>query len=461
MLETLIITFREGVEIALIVGILLVYLRTNDKSELKKYVHFGLAASLVASVIVAVILEKLSLDYELFEGYLMFIAAAFVTTMIVWMWRTSRHIRNDIEQKVGGMVKEATSSWRLMLGVFLFTFLMVAREGIETVIFLRAASGSTVFSSGVLGAVLGIALSVAFGVFFVKGSIRVDVGRFLNVTAIVLLIFIAQLIVNGVHEFYELGVFPASPKMMGIVGPIVRNNLLFILAIVSIPAIMFIIPARKTSQEKTPGRPWQLSAGFVCLSVIFFLGFESVFASKSSVEISRPEPVQAPVQAVEGVIKVPVDQLIDGKLHRFVWVDNDGTHIRFFSLRTGTGSFATAFDACRACYNYGFYYMKDGELICSVCEAPSRAHLFGLRSSVGIKQAGRGHGGSGGTKRVDGRNGLRQSGSMEGMGCAPIYLPSLLVEGNVEVKVSELLKHKKYFQTSLDPSTMTFTPNVK
>ncbi|MEK6565889.1 MAG: FTR1 family protein, partial [Bacteroidota bacterium] len=249
MLETLIITFREGVEIALIVGILLVYLRTNDKSELKKYVHFGLAASLVASVIVAIILEKLSLDYELFEGYLMFIAAAFVTTMIVWMWRTSRHIRNDIEQKVGGMVKEATSSWRLMLGVFLFTFLMVAREGIETVIFLRAASGGTVFSSGVLGAVLGIALSVAFGVFFVKGSIRVDVGRFLNVTAIVLLIFIAQLIVNGVHEFYELGVFPASPKMMGVVGPIVRNNLLFILAIVSIPAIMFIIPG-KTSQKK-------------------------------------------------------------------------------------------------------------------------------------------------------------------------------------------------------------------
>lgn len=435
MLETLIITLREGVEIALIVGILLVYLRTNDKSELKKYVHLGLAASIVASVVAAFVLEKLSLDYELFEGYLMFVAAAFVTTMIVWMWRTSRHIRNEIEQKVGGIVKDATSSWRLTLGVFLFTFLMVAREGIETVIFLRAASGGNVFSTGVLGAFLGIALSVAFGVFFVKGSIRVDVGRFLNVTAIVLLIFIAQLIVNGVHEFYELGVFPASPKMMGIVGPIVRNNLLFILAIVSIPAIMFIIPGKKTRQEATSGRRWQLSAGFICLSVIFFLGFDSVFASRSSVEISRPEPVHA----VAGVIKVPVDQLIDGKLHRFVWMDHDGTNIRFFCLRTGTGSFATAFDACRACYNYGYYYMKEGELICSVCEAPSELSKLAVATEVPEEQ----------------------SGSMEGMGCAPIYLPSRLVEGSVEVKVEDLERNKKFFQTSHVEINSTVVPEAK
>ncbi|MEK6565266.1 MAG: Fe-S-containing protein, partial [Bacteroidota bacterium] len=219
-----------------------------------------------------------------------------------------------------------------------------------------------------------------------------------------------------------------------IVGPIVRNNLLFILAIVSIPAILFIIPG-KTSQKKTPGRPWQLSAGFVCLSVIFFLGFESVFASKSSVEISRPEPVQA----VAGVIKIHVDQLIDGKLHRFVWVDNDGTNIRFFSLRTGTGSFATAFDACRACYNYGYYYMKEGELICSVCEAPSELSKLAVATEVPEEQ----------------------SGSMEGMGCAPIYLPSRLDGQFVEVKVEDLEKNKKFFQTSHVEINSTVVPEVK
>lgn len=433
MFESFIITLREGVEIALIVGLLLVYLNRIGKTHLKKNVFFALAFAFVVSIATALVLEKLAMDFELFEGYLMFIAAAFVTTMVIWMWRTARHIKKEIEQTIDSLVVQQ-SPWHVHLGIFLFTFLMVVREGVETVIFLRAVSTAGGFTGAPLGVLLGALAAAAFGFFFVKGSMKIDIGRFLKVTAIVLLIFVAQLLVNGAHEFFELGVFPPSPEMMRILGPIVRNNLLFILAIVSIPAILFIIPGRKISSEaRSANARWQLAAGFVSISMIFFLGFSGMYASRAAVVISPPKPVQAE----NGIIRIPVGELLDGALHRYSWNDEDGTLIRFFALRTGTSSFATAFDACRACYNYGYYYLDGGELICSVCEAPSEMTTLAVA-----------------TESEDER-----SGSMEGLGCAPLYLSSRLQEGAVVIRVDELLKNKKYFQTSHVPQTETVVPS--
>ncbi|MBI3005483.1 MAG: DUF2318 domain-containing protein [Ignavibacteriales bacterium] len=438
MIESLIITLREGVEIALIIGILLVYISKLGKGSLRKAVFSGLAVSILVSIAVAIVLEKLSMDFELLEGYLMFTAAAFVTTMVVWMWRAARHIRKVIEEKVDSLVsQEEQNSWKVWAGVFLFTFLMVVREGIETVIFLRAVSSGEQLWGGGVGALIGIAAAVLFGFFFIKGSVRVDIGRFLKVTAVVLIIFVLQLIVNGAHEFYELGVFPANPQMMQILGPIVRNNLLFILAIVSIPAIIFVIPARKKIGVEIPrtNRRWQLSMGVISLCVIFFLGFEDIYSKQASVSITPA----LKVSAEEGETRIPVNVLTDGQLHRFLWVTGDGVRIRFFALRTGLSTYATAFDACRACYNYGYYYLKSGELICSVCEAPSE--LSKLAVAVEVPE--------------------EQSGSMEGMGCAPIYLPSLLNGQSVVVKISDLEENKKFFQTSHVELEYTLIPTEK
>jgi len=142
MLESYLITFREGVEISLIVGILLVYLKKINQAGLISTVFYGLGAALVASIVTAFVLERLAMDFEVLEGYLMFAAAFFVTTMILWMWRTSRHIKRDIEQRIDSIVSKRATSIGATVGVFLFTFLMVVREGVETVIFLRAVSSS-------------------------------------------------------------------------------------------------------------------------------------------------------------------------------------------------------------------------------------------------------------------------------------------------------------------------------
>lgn len=427
MLESYLITFREGVEISLIVGILFVYLNKINQQKLISTVFYGLGAALVTSIVTAFLLERAAMDFESLEGYLMFAAAFFVTTMILWMWRTSKHIKKDIEHKIDSIISEKSTSLGAVVEVFLFTFLMVVREGVETVIFLRAVSSSQGSWGVLVGVGAGVFAAVGFGVLFVKGSLKVDIGKFLKVTAVVLLIFVAQLLVSGVHEFFELGVLPASPAAMGIVGPIVRNNLLFVLAIFSIPAVMFIIPPSRHANHAVvrQNRRWQLATGLTTLSVVFFFGFTYVYESRSSAVISPA----AEVKARDGIVTLPISDLLDGELHRFVWI-TDSVHIRFFALRMSPNTFGTAFDACRACYNYGYYYLRDGELICSICEAPSQMSKLALATETDPDQ----------------------SGSMEGMGCAPLYLPSRIENGSLLVRTSDLLINKTFFQTSLDPA---------
>jgi FTR1 family protein len=422
MIESLIIALREGIEIALVISILVVYLRKIHQAHLVGYVFSGLGLAIVASVGGAIALQRLAIDQESVEGYLQLIAAAFVISMVVWMWITGKRIRREIESKVNNII-EVPIRWRAQMGILIFTFFMIVREGIETAIFLQAVSFSSGGWQSFLGTTAGFAVATAFAVLFIRGSIKVDIARFLKVTAVTLLIFTFQLIANAFHEFYEYGVFPANPKMMGILGPIVQHEVLFIIAIISIPAIMFLIPGKKASQAPAaPGqRRWQLSAAIASVGIVLFLGVGDIFSNNLTIDLSS-EFMAVPAS---GTIEIPVSRISDNNVHRFS-IKDDGLEIRFFILRTGLGNFASAFDACYACYSYGRYYLKNGELICSQCDAPS--------SIMKLKPTGE-------VPEPDPDN----SGSMEGNGCAPIYLPSRLKSGNIEIQVADLQKQRKYF----------------
>jgi uncharacterized membrane protein len=325
---------------------------------------------------------------------------------------------------VNGII-ESSASRRAQLGIFGFTFFMIVREGIETAIFLQAVALNSGEWWSVLGTAIGFSVATVFAVLFIRGSIRIDIARFLKVTAVTLLIFTFQLIANAFHEFYEYGVFPANPKMMGILGPIAQHEVLFIIAIISIPAIMFMIPGKRASQT-TPvrgQRRWQLSAAVASVGIVCFLGVGDIFSSNRETDLSSSF-IETPAS---GVIAIPVSRVSDNLLHRYS-IKDDTLEIRFFVLRTGLSSFATAFDACYACYSYGRYYLKNGELICSQCDAPSPL------SKLHVAMA----------DEPDEEN----SGSMEGNGCAPIYLPSRVRQGNIEVKVTDLLRQRKYFDIS-------------
>ena len=423
MIESLIIALREGIEIALVLGILIVYLRKVERTQLIRSVYLGLVLAFAASIGGAIVMQRLAFDQEKLEGYFMLAAAVFVISMITWMWMTAKKIRSEIEEKVNSII-ETRSSWQAHFSMMIFTFLMVVREGIETAIFLQAVAFSAGAWSSVLGTVVGLASATIFAILFIRGSVKIDIGRFLKVTAMTLLIFTLQLIVNAAHEFYEYGVFAANPKMMGILGPIVQNNLLFIIAILSIPALMLVIPGRM-SKPLVPSRGqrrWQLSAGFASLVIILFLGVGDIFSSRQEFNLSS----QSLAVPESGILQIPLDRVSDNSLHRYA-IQDRGLEIRFFVLRTGLGTFATAFDACYACYAYGKYYLKNGELVCSLCEAPSP--LSKLSPTM-----------------LEDQPDENNSGSMEGNGCAPIYLPSRIHNGSIEIKFADLQHQRKYFE---------------
>lgn len=381
MLQSFVIMLREGVEAALVIGIILVALRRTQRKDLERPVWVGLGVAVLASVGAAVALKLLPVTEEIYEGSLYFVSAAFVVTMLWWVHRKARSFRSAIEKRVSSAAESTASggSRREVWGLGAFAFIMVFREGAETVLFLSAVNLTTEAMLGFIGTILGLAGSIAFGVMFVKGSLKVDLRRFFAVTEWVLAIFVVQLVVNGYHEFSEIGLLPATQRSMALVGPVVRNNTLFVIALVAIPLFIWLSKKREAGE---PGAA--LSAadqrlatararrerfyryGAVVSSVLVLIPVGIVYGMESlPKEVPAPEAV-----AREGdAVAVPVGKLEDGKLRRFGIV-LDGRLVRFLAMKTADGKYRAAMDACEMCGAFG--YVQDeqsGNLICLNCGA--------------------------------------------------------------------------------------------
>src|SRR3954470_17971861 len=204
MLQALIITLREGVEAALIVGITLAYLTKIGRTELRKMVYWALGSAFIGSLAIAVVISHWEWNQDIFEGWIMLAAAAFVVSMVVFMMKAGKTMKGNIETKLGGLASTGSK-----IGVFLFIFLMVLREGVETVLILATVSFNTSELLRFLGTLIGVALAVVFGVMFVKGSVRIDLRKFFKITTVILFFVAAQLVVTGLHELSENGVLPS------------------------------------------------------------------------------------------------------------------------------------------------------------------------------------------------------------------------------------------------------------
>ena len=226
MFQSLVITLREGVEAALILGIVLGYLKKTGRQAWSRYVWWGLVAAVAASLAAAYVVHRFEVVEDAYEGWLMLVGAVFVATMVYWMWRTGKRLKQEIESKLAEL--SASPSRSAASGLFLFVFLMVFREGAETVLFLAAVSLRTTELLNFMGGVLGLALAVALGVAFFKGSVKVDLRKFFTVTTMVLFVVAAQLLVSGVHELSEAQVLPSGPREMALIGPIVNNDAFFL-----------------------------------------------------------------------------------------------------------------------------------------------------------------------------------------------------------------------------------------
>src|ERR1700736_2740285 len=240
MLQAFIITLREGVEASLIVGITLAYLTKIGRAELRKTVYAALGAAFLGSIGVAVVISRAHLNEDVFEGWVELIAAFFVVTMVVFMMKTGRKMKGQIEGKVGLLA--GNDAW---FGLFIFIFLMVLREGAETVLILAGVSLNSTELMSFLGTLLGLLAAIAYGVMFVKGSVRINLQKFFRITTAILFLVAAQLVISGLHELSESGVLPSSKREMAIIGPIVRNQLFFFVLISALAALMILFEAKR------------------------------------------------------------------------------------------------------------------------------------------------------------------------------------------------------------------------
>jgi high-affinity iron transporter len=227
MLSTFIIALREGLEAALIVGILVAYVVRTDRRHLLKPLWTGVGVALVASLALGGLLAFTSAELsdrgeELFAGVTSFAAVGLVTWMVFWMKRTARNLRNELHGKIDGALVGGPISLALV------AFFAVAREGLETALFVYSNFKTVgVASTATVGLVLGLGLAVFLGYAIYNRTVKLDLAKFFTITGVALVIIAAGVLSYGIHEFQELGYLPGVDSFLWDVTPwIAKESLL-------------------------------------------------------------------------------------------------------------------------------------------------------------------------------------------------------------------------------------------
>jgi high-affinity iron transporter len=213
-----IISLREGIEAALIIAIMLSYLRKTNQTDLRKYVISGTIAAVLSSLGVAIVVGLLWGIFEgpmlnIFEGSVVLIAALLLTTMIVWMWNAGAKVTQEIEESMEMSVIQQSG-----IGLALLSFSLVMREGVELSLFSMAL----VIQDGVqiyVGIALGLAIALVLGLGIYKGSLRISMKTLFKWTSIFLILFAAGMIAYGIHELQEAGLLLIGPIEVWNINP--------------------------------------------------------------------------------------------------------------------------------------------------------------------------------------------------------------------------------------------------
>jgi FTR1 family protein len=390
MLQAFIITLREGVEASLIVGIVFAYLTKIGRNELKRTVFWALGAAIAASVVGAMVLAHTQLNSDIFEGWVMLAAAAFVISMIWFMHKAARTMRGDIEQKVARYTSE--NAGVSQLGLFFFVFLLVLREGVETVLILSAVTLNSTELLSFTGTLLGIAVAVVFGVLFIRGSVKINLQRFFRVTTVILYFVAFQLVVSGLHELSENGVLPSSQAEMRLIGPIVRNDLFFFVTMLALAGLMILMEYRRrapvtlaanaTAADKRRAE-WTQRREKMWMSAVVVTSFLFIFLSTAEFIYAKSSTALSPTSAVTLVgsqVTVPAADIHDDQLHRYGVNVDDGkggtVQVRFLLYKKPDGNIVSVGDACRICGPVGFYIGSQG-ITCKMCASPLNPSSMG------------------------------------------------------------------------------------
>jgi high-affinity iron transporter len=224
MAASALLALREGLEAALVIGIVLGVLQKIDRPGLRRVFWLGVAAAVALSALVAVLLGIIGAELSgppemIFEGSAMALAAAILTWMIFWMRGQSKSLKSDIETRAGLALGKHNRT-----ALFSLAFLSVFREGLELALFLLAAEASSSPVQTILGAVLGLGGAVLLGLALFHSTRKLSLQRFFKVTNFLLLLFAAGLVRSALGEFIEVGWIPPVIEHVWNLTPILSDS---------------------------------------------------------------------------------------------------------------------------------------------------------------------------------------------------------------------------------------------
>lgn len=224
MITSSLLALREGLEAALIIGIVLGALKRTGRADLNRPLWAGVAVAILLSLGSALLLRAVDAELEgkaeqIFEGVTLLLAAGVLTWMIFWMRRETREIKTRLEKKV-----KLAASQQGGGALFFLAFIAVFREGIELALYLTAASMTLSGLQTILGSVIGLSIACLLGYLIYSTAIRLDLRRFFQVTGVILILFAAGLIAHSVAEFNEAGIIPAIINPIWNLNPLLSDQ---------------------------------------------------------------------------------------------------------------------------------------------------------------------------------------------------------------------------------------------
>jgi high-affinity iron transporter len=210
MFSTFLIALREGLEASLIIGILVAYLvRSNQRKALAALwtgVSIAVLSSLAFGAFLSFTSTQLSVAGEqVFAGTTSIVAVILVTYMVFWMKRIARGLKNELQSKLDYAMPLGK------LALISASFFAVAREGLETALFIFSNFKTvSTDSAPALGLILGLAAAIALGIAIYKQSVKINLGKFFTVTGTALLVVAGGVLSHGIHEFQEFGALPGE-----------------------------------------------------------------------------------------------------------------------------------------------------------------------------------------------------------------------------------------------------------
>lgn len=213
MVSTILVALREGLEAALIVGIVYSIIQKFDQKGLRKPLWLGVIAAIIISAAIALILRIVGLELKgnaekIFEGFSLLVAAGMLMWMILWVNRQSATFQKNLEARMKPDGKNQSAL------IFSITFFSVAREGLELALLLLATGFGISSVNQIAGTFIGILSAVLLGWVWYRSSNRLSLGRFFQITNLLLILFAAAMVAQAVTEFNELGWIP------GVINPL-------------------------------------------------------------------------------------------------------------------------------------------------------------------------------------------------------------------------------------------------